>query len=265
VDLPAVGLQEDWEDKFYEGYEYEVFIPSGKVSYYATDESGKIDLNKSSPELLRLFLEFHLGEDQDEKIDDILASLLDWKDSDDLYRDIGGRGAESETYGELDEPYIARNGAIEDPAEFFLINATEPLFGKFSPQEVFTVYNTGRKINFNSLTPAMLDFLTGGNKESVEVYREAKREFNGNIPLPVMIEIMGDSQYEKLRPYLVQKASSKFFTIVGKGYVGVTQEGDWAPIDEEQGKKKRPGTLTSMLIEKNGARYITRAWQEQFI
>jgi len=265
VDIPSIGLPEDWEDKFYEGYEYEVYIPDGKVTYYVTDESGKIDLNKSSSELLRLFLEFHLGEDQEEQINDILASLLDWKDSDDLYRDIGGRGAESETYGELDDPYIARNGAIQDPSEFFLIHATEPLFGKFSPDEVFTVHNSGRKINYNSLTPAMLEFLTAGNKESVEAYREAKREFSGKIPLPVMIEIMGEFQYEKLRPFLVQTASSKFYTIVGKGYLGVTQEEDLVPSDHDQSKKKMPGTLTSMLIEKNGVRYSTRAWQEQFI
>nr|MBF0222999.1 general secretion pathway protein GspK [Desulfobulbaceae bacterium] len=266
IDVPAIGLEEDWEN-FYEGYEYDVYIPSGKVTYYVANENGKIDLNRSSPELLRLFLESFLGEDQEEQIDDILASLLDWRDSDDLYRDIGGRGAESETYGELEDPYIARNGPIGDPAEFFLINATEPLFGKFVPQEVFTVHNTSGKINFNSLSPAMLDFLTGGAKERVQAYREFKKELKRDLNQLDAREILGDSQYEKFQNHLDYKSKSNFYTIVGKGFLGVTQEDEFFMPDEDQIKKKTPGIMSSLLIEKTrtGSKYITRAWQEQYI
>lgn len=266
IDVPAIGLEEDWE-QFYEGYEYDVYIPSGKVTYYVANENGKIDLNRSSPELLRLFLESHLDGDQEEQIDDILASLLDWRDNDDLYRDIGGRGAESETYGELEDPYIARNGKIEDPAEFFLINATEPLFGKFVPHEVFTVHNTSGKINFNSLTPAMLDFLTGGSKERIDAYRQFKKEFNGNLSSSLAAEILGEGQYEMYSPFLTYSSSgSKYYTIVGKGFLGVTQEEDFVMPDEGQMQKKPPGIMSSLLIEKqSSSRYITRAWQEQYI
>ena len=176
MDIPELGREEDWES-FYEGFEYEVYLPNGKVTYYVSNETGKIDLNKSPQQLIELYLQFHLGADteEDDQIAIIVDSLLDWRDSDDLHR---LNGAESETYEELDDPYIARNGKIEDPSEFFLINGTEPLVGKFFAQEIFTVYNTKGKINFNSVTPAMLDFLTGGDKGKIEAYREAKKEFN---------------------------------------------------------------------------------------
>ena len=34
------------------------------------------------------------------------------------------------TYEELEDPYIARNGKILDPTEFFLINGTDELVDK---------------------------------------------------------------------------------------------------------------------------------------
>lgn len=273
LDLPTIGTEEDWEN-FYEGFEYEVFIPNGKVTYYVASETGKIDLNRSSPDLIRLFLESYLGadgegEDQGEQIDDIMASLEDWRDSDDLYRDIGGRGAESETYGELEDPYIARNGRIEDPAEFFLIHATDPLVGKFIANEVFTVNNSSGKINFNSLSPAMLDFLTGGAKDRADAYREAKKEFNGRLTSSLAAEIMGEEQYDKLQRFLsYTPGNNKFYTIVGKGFLGETPADateDLVPTEEGEVKKKRPGTLASLLIQKSGSGYITLAWQERSI
>ena len=270
LDEPTIGAEEDWEE-FYHGYEYDVYIPAGKVSYYVTSETGKIDLNKSAQGLIELFLEFHLGEDE-EQINDIVQSLLDWKDSDDLYRDLDGRGAESETYGELEDPYIARNGQIQEPSEFFLINATEPLFGKFIPNEVFTVHNTKGKINFNSLTPAMLDFLCGGDQARVDAYREAKKEFGGHITSSVAAEILGESQYALFQQYLdtstkAQNLSTDYITVVGKGLLGVTPEDDQVLIDDEEQvkKKKIPGTLTSLLIEKKRSNYTTLAWQERYI
>ncbi len=262
MDIPEIGREEDWEHAYYDGYEYEVFLAKGKVSYYIASETGKIDLNKSSQKLIEYFIEYQLGEMEEEKIAIVVDSLLDWRDSDDLHR---VNGAESEVYTNLDDPYIARNGKVEDPAEFFLINGTDEMVGKFFAQDIFTVFNTGGKINFNSLTPAMLDFLSGGNQESVEAYRQAKEEFNGKLNAGLVAEIIGQEQYEKFRPYLTYGVgSNKYYTIVGTGYAGVEQGDDNSEQYEDEKKENVPGTINSLLIEKTGARYISRAWQERY-
>lgn len=262
LETPAIGAEEDWED-FYEGYEYQAFLPKGKVTYYVSSEGGKIDLNRSPLGLLELFLQYELGEDNEEGIATVIDSLQDWRDNDDLYRE---KGAESEYYGALNDPYIARNGKIEDPADFFLIKGTRPMVGKFYAQEIFTVYSTDGKINFNSLTPAMLDFLTGGDKEKAALYHDAKVEFKGRLSAAIASEILGD-RYEKFLPYLTYAtANNPYYFVVGTGYAGVEQEAE--PQNLVEGAPvapKNPGTVDSMLIKKEGGGFTRLAWQERFI
>lgn len=258
LDVPPLGAEEDW-DGFYEGYEYEVYLPKGKVTYYVTSEAGKIDLNSSPQALIELFLQYQLGEENEEQISTVIDSLLDWKDPD---NDHHLNGVETDFYEGLSDPYIARNGKIEDPAEFFLINGTRPMIGKFAPSEVFTVSNLGGKINFNSLTPAMLDFLTGGDKEKAAAYREAKYEFKGQLTAAVAAEILGE-QFEKFQPYLTYGASNNpFYMIVGTGYAGVEQD-ETVEGEEEDARPKTPGTEDSMLIKKDVNGFTCLAWQER--
>ena len=244
-ETPTIGVEADWE-AFYEGYEYEVYLPKGKVSYYVASEGGKIDLNKigesaQSQALLRLLLQYQMGEDKEEEIDTIIASLLDWKDNDDLYRENGAE--------------------IEDPADFFLIKGTRPLIGKFFAQEIFTVHSTDGKINFNSLTPAMLDFLTGGDKERAVAYRDAKVEFRGKLSAAMASQILGD-RYELFQPYLSYTGNNQFYFVVGTGHAGAEQEA--AEQADGGAVPKIPGTIDSMIIKKDGGGFRCLAWQERF-
>lgn len=264
-ETPALGQEEDWED-FFEGYPYEVQLAKGKVIYTVTSEGGKIDLSKigeapNTQALLRLFLEYQLGEDNTEAIDTVIASLLDWQDNDDAYHEINGmQGAESEFYGALDDPYIARNGKITDPADFFLIKGTRPMLGKFSPQEVFTVHSTDGKINFTSLTPAMLDFLTGDDKERATMYYEAKKEFKGHLTAAMASEILGD-RYEKFQAYLTYATNNNpYYFIVGTGFAGANEE---IRAEGEPPAPTPPGTIDSMIIKKEGSGFTCLAWQER--
>jgi general secretion pathway protein K len=259
LEAPAgLGPEDDWQD-FYQGYEYQVFLPKGKVTYYVSSETGKIDLNRSPQALIELFLRYELGEDQDKQVNTVLDSLLDWKDTDD---DRRLNGAEKDFYQALKDPYIPRNGNIEDPSEFFLINGTGPMIGKFSAQEVFTVHSIDGKINFNSLTPAMLDFLTGGDKEKALAYRSAKEELKGRLTEAQAAEILGD-EYGKFQPFLTyDDRNNPYYTIVGTGYAGVEQE---PPEQGDEGKTPRqaPGMIDSMLIKKQGGDFSCLAWQER--
>jgi len=265
MDIPALGSEEDWE-QFIEGYEYTVYLPKGKVTYYVCGESGKIDLNRAPSRLLQLFLLRQVGADDPKEAEDqvavILDSWLDWRDSDDLHR---LNGAESEVYEALDDPYTARNGRIEDPSEFFLINGTDVLAGKFHAEEVFTVHSpNGRKINFNHLTPAMLDFLTGGDEARKQRYYEAKIEYQGRLNSSVAAEVLGE-MYEEFGPYLSYgTGKSKYYFIVGTGYADVTEESEMDRDEEQAGGAPRlPGTMNSMLIKKSGSSFVVLAWRER--
>ncbi len=266
LDAPVnLGPEEDW-DKFYQGYKYALFLPTGRVTYYVSNESGKIDLNHASPRLMRLFLAYELGLEpgtDDVRIDTIMDSIADWRDSDDMHR---VNGAESEYYSNLDSPYIARNGPIKDPSEFFLIKGTRELAGKFAAADIFTVHNPTGKINFNSVTPAMLDFLTSDSKEAAAAYQAAKKEYGYNIQA-VAAEIMGDKQYDLLHNYLnYNRGMNQYYFIVGTGYADEVKA-DMELQDEAQEGAVKPhhtAVIDSLLIRKNGHNFARMAWQERY-
>ncbi len=251
----------EWEDEqyetFYEGYIYEeTSLAKGKIRYYVVSESGKIDLNRAPRRLLEMFLEYHGLEPED--IEVVLDSLEDWRDSDNLHR---LNGAERDTYQDLEVPYEPRNGPIEEPAEFFLVHGTEPLAGKFMPEDVFTVNNRPGKINFDSLSPAMLDFLVEGDEEKKQAYREAK-ELDGIVDDADIMQILGDERYGILRNFIRRSGSSKFYTVVAMA------EAVFSPdtIAEPEEEKQEPSTRLSVLIETagSGARqnYKLKSWKE---
>ena len=139
------------------------------------------------------------------------------------------------------------------------------MLGKFLAQEIFTVHSTDGKINFNSLTPAMLDFLTGGDKERAVAYHDAKVEFKGKLTAAMASEILGD-RYEKFQAYLsYATGNNPYYFVVGTGYAGVEQGAvEKAPVEGEAAKPKNPGTIDSMIIKKEGGGFTCLAWQERF-
>jgi general secretion pathway protein K len=254
MDKP-VNLEAEEEEEFanfLHGRPYDTMLPDGKITYYAVNESGKIDLNSLPRGLLELFLEYHGAEP--EQIEVILDSLEDWVDRDNLHR---LNGAENDFYEELSTPYTAHDDKIIHPAEFFLVQGTDILRNKFIPEEVFTVYNTTRKINFNSLTPAMLDFLTEGNQEKIQLYYENQALFirlNTNHAL----EILGDERFSLLRPFLsFSSGKNPYYFIVSKGEKGYDSG------DENQESRHVAGMTVSVLAEIRGTRYTYLSWKER--
>ncbi|MFO7605774.1 MAG: type II secretion system protein GspK [Desulfurivibrionaceae bacterium] len=264
LDKPAI----DYEEKvggpgLLGGYTYETVLSTGKIEYYAVSESGKIDLNRASIDLIRKFLAFQGLEP--EEVDVVVDSLLDWRDNDDLHR---VNGAEKDYYEGLDTPYIPRNGKIEDPAEFFMIRGTGPLRGKFDPYAVFTVDNNSSKININELSPEMLDFVAGGNKEFGEMIREEQELApQGRLTKAKFEEITGDIS---LRNHLVDSVGvSKFYSIVAHGHAGglSPENADAEEIEgEDQAGSVEPRPATRIRVLVNTARgFQYHAWRERFV
>lgn len=257
LDKPTNNEDEEY-NVFLQGHTYNATLEDGQVQYYAVNESGKIDLNYIPRRLFELFLEYHAVEP--EQIQTIIDSIQDWRDADDFHR---LNGAEKETYEELEPPYAPRNGQIEDPAEFFLINGTSVLTHRFAADEIFTVFNKTNKINFNSLTPAMLDFLTEGDPEKKEAYVQAQTLYN-NLNAATAREILGDERYNILRPYLTYASGrNPYYFIVSVGRKG------YAPVDEEQDEEQRqrhfPGTKVSVLLNLQHRNFTYLSWKESHI
>ncbi|MEJ2689552.1 MAG: type II secretion system protein GspK [Deltaproteobacteria bacterium] len=256
-------------ERFLEGYPYETTISEkGRIRYFLVSESGKIDLNTYPPELMQLFLSYQ-GLTQ-EQIDTVLDSLLDWRDPDDLHR---VNGAEQDYYQSLADPYIPRNGRILEPSEFFLVKGTEPLVGKFDPEAVFTVYNSRSRINFNSLTPEMLAFLTGGDKDAIKAYYETLKEMQDDPTLGVRHfsavdaeNILGSERYAILRPYLVYSSNNRVYYVRSIGEAGYLPAAEPAAVDGE-GKevpKHLPGIKIEALYQwqNTGPKFLV--WKERY-
>jgi type II secretory pathway component PulK len=105
------------------------------IRYGITDEASKLNLNTANEkQLRRLFEKVIVGEDV--SIDELVASFLDWRDSDTKTRT---GGAEDDYYQSLPTPYRCKNGALSTIEELLLIKG-------FTAQIVY-----GEDINRNGL------------------------------------------------------------------------------------------------------------------
>jgi general secretion pathway protein K len=235
--------------RFLPGQVYENELPTGRTRYSAVNESGKIGLNTAPRPLLELLLQY-LQLDAGE-VEMIIDSLMDWRDSDDLHR---LQGAESEFYLNLDEPYIPRNGPLQDPAELFLIRGAGTLRDRLVPEDLFTVHNAGGGINFNNLTPALLDFLVEGDRLKEEAYRQAL-EMHGNLNKDKALEILGEERYELLEQFLSFDSRNPYFTIDS---VGIAGDGG----EQAEQEQDRAGIRTKVRIRIIGSVVHYLSWME---
>lgn len=271
LDEPVDEVFGEDDEDFYYAKTYETVLSGGKIGYYVESESGKIDLNSGSLQLLRKFLEHHALEP--EQVDVITDSLMDWRDNDDLYR---VNGAEKDYYESLPDPYIPKNGNIEDPAEFFLIRGTEVLRDKIDPYEVFTVHNQDNKLNVRSLNPAMLDFVTGGDPAKIEAYYDLLETNKGNLAGSHMRIILGDTYQNFAAAFgTVSPNADQFKSVVATGWAGYVPEGLAAEeeaatlalkfVKEPPEMGRFPGVKIRVLIRTTGNNYKYLFWKESHI
>jgi general secretion pathway protein K len=248
--LELTAENEEYEH-FFHGRSYTASLPDGVVSYYAVNESGKIDLNTLPGRLLEIFLEYHNVEP--EQIQIILDSLQDWIDKDNLHR---LNGVEKDYYETLTPPYIPRDDRIAEVSEFFLIKGTESLVDTFNAADVFTIYNSTRKINFNSLTPTMLDFITAGDPEKKTAYYEAQSLYI-NLNITHALDILGQERFDLLRPFLsFSSGQNPYYFIVSQG------ENGYDSNEEDTNKKHSAGVQISVLADVRRLQYSYLSWKE---
>jgi general secretion pathway protein K len=87
------------------GFHYRAQVPGGAVDIYFEADNGKLDLNRTPPEVLTNFFTLWTGDFTKAQL--ITAAIEDWRDSD---NDVRPNGAEAAAYTGLG--YTPRNGSL---------------------------------------------------------------------------------------------------------------------------------------------------------
>jgi general secretion pathway protein K len=155
----------------------------GEYQVDIQDESGKINLNMVSAEQLHTLAEVIGIPKEDAYI--ITDSIMDWRDSDKLFR---MNGAEDDYYQSLDPPYKARNGRFETVEELLLVKGVTPTYFYGYPERTvdrsviynyglsryFTVYSNRNQINVNYAPLPVLLSVPGMPAEAARMIYERR-------------------------------------------------------------------------------------------
>lgn len=151
-----------------------------------TDESGKIPVNKlvngnvynvdMKELLIRLLNQPEFGLTQ-QKVSEIVDSIKDWIDSDDM---ITGDGAESAYYKTRDTPYASKNKPLDCIDELLMIKSItrEIYYGTRDAPGIrmfLTVYDGDGRININTAPKAVLRAFFGistDTADQLDAYRK---------------------------------------------------------------------------------------------
>ena len=209
-------------------------IGDGVVSVQVTDEMGKLNLNDlaaltqgEASDSLRLLDHTRRFEQLFELLvldTRLLDAILDWVDSDDRQRKDG---AEIQYYGELDRPYVTKNGPFDSLSELRLVKGiTDQVFERLSP--FVTVYprkpDGVTPVNINTADPVVLQALDDQGNISTALAGDIlqARPFQSAQDLN-RVTALGDID-EKLRADRVVEVASSYFSVRAVGTVGETSK-----------------------------------------
>jgi len=145
-------------------------LEGATVNLEVTDENSRIDINYANPALLKNLFDYaNIPEDKQQELID---SMLDWIDPDDLHRLTG---AEDEYYKPLG--YKAKNASFSVPQELLLVKGFTPeiLNGSDKTSPIIDYITTwGRGLNINTLSPTMMEII-GMNPLEVDAIISGRR------------------------------------------------------------------------------------------
>jgi len=131
----------------------EMGVAEGEFNYAVVDEERKININKSSYDILERFFETAAGLTP-QQAGDISACIMDWREAGEKARK---NGAKSSYYQSLDPPYPCKNKDFELLDEVLLVKGVTPdIFNEIKDR--ITVYGTGA-VNINTADKLVLKSL----------------------------------------------------------------------------------------------------------
>jgi general secretion pathway protein K len=145
-----------------DGSLFTVRVGDDNITIAIRDATGFVDLNAAKPELLDAALEV-CGVDETARRD-LVDTILDWRDGDDLTR---LHGVEDDDYLAAGVAWTSRDGAFEAVDELkYLPGMSQALYDRLSP--LVTVHSGRGGLNMEYAPPALIAALTGEVVPAVE-------------------------------------------------------------------------------------------------
>ncbi len=158
--------------------------PEGEIDIQITDEDSKLNINHATEQSLKsLFTHAGLPED---RIDEVVDSILDWKDPSRAGHRLSG--ADDSYYEGLPEPYKAKHGPFDVPEELLLVKGIKPeyLYGGKDIKPILpliTTFGTGA-LNINTVSGDYMSYM-GLNRYEIEaILKQRNRETGGFAVVP---------------------------------------------------------------------------------
>lgn len=196
-----------------DGRKYQMQFAEAEIEIAITDETGKIDINLASDELL-VGLFASLGMNDDDALM-LTERVIDWRDADNIK---GFNGAEDDDYEAEGYAYGAKDALFDTVPELQQVMGIDyEMYRKLEP--AVTVYSGSRNINVAYAPEQALMALEGVGKEDALQFiedRELVQGVGGDLP------ILSNGQTG------VARAGGTSFSIKAKATLS---NGHWAEID----------------------------------
>lgn len=213
-------------------------MPNGTVVVHLQDVESKWNLNallnaqgQLDPDFYNLVQRLFQSNELDQQL---LDSLLDWIDSNDLPTGIGG--AERFTYQALEKPYLPRNSPMQSLSEIGLVHHWDnDAYNKIEPLLTAAV-DCGRQLNVNTAENEVLLTISEGMTQSLlETINEIREDqpfesINEFIQLPVLSGVTLPTQMLAVR--------SQCFLFTAVSDVGGVRGRMTALLNRSQGQSK---------------------------
>jgi len=142
-----------------DGTTRDIGISDRMIRVAIRDESGFLDLNSADPDLLNALLTV-LDVEEDRR-QGIVASILDWRDSDDATRIHGAEAAEYAAAGYGWGPANAPFSSVEELR--YVMGMSGRLFAELAP--FVTVYSSRTGLNIEFAAPLLIEAVSGRTVE----------------------------------------------------------------------------------------------------
>jgi general secretion pathway protein K len=165
---------------------HEEKLGTGSLRVRLIDEGGKVNLNRVDEGTLRRIFA-NIGVEEPRR-SELVDSILDWMDPDNLHR---VNGAENDYYASLSAPYTAKNGLFDTVEELLWVKGmtVELFFGapgdaeraedrRPGLAEIFTVDSPIDRVNLRTASAEVIHALLGIPLEKCRVFVEERKKLS---------------------------------------------------------------------------------------
>ena len=222
----------------------------GHFEVWIGNERGKININGANEALLKIMLKGFGLEGLQESI--IVASIMDWRDKNDLHR---LNGAENDYYKSLPEPYACKNSDFDSVEELLMVRGVTPELFYGGLKDMITVFKRPtlrkrigqgykvvggdlKKVNINAAPKMVLLALPAMTEDVAQEIINYRKESDFKY-LTDVSSLVGADVYNLISPYITLETSPYYSIMsVGKLADSMIQQGVEVLVEIDKKLKK---------------------------